>query len=218
MNRTQRDHCWSRIGSYGDNSCPLLQAVIHCHNCSVYSRAASSFFHKEISAENRPEWPEQHSFDQDGERVDRASCLVFQLGEQCFGLSTRVLNRVAPARRIHAIPHRRDHVTLGLVNIGGQVHPVFSLHLLLGILIDLEQLEQQDYARFMVVDWQGKEWVFPVDGLKGIADYFTLAPAPAAVNSDPRRPFVLGTFNHDGRHVSLLDQTKLFEKLQNRLP
>ncbi len=217
MLREQRDHCWSRIGSYGDNSCPLIQAVIHCHNCSVYSRAAQSFFRRALNERDKPEWP---SADQLGpnERGHRVSCLVFQLQDQLFALSTRVLNRVAPARRIHAIPHRKDHVTLGLVNIGGQVHPVFSLHLLLGVLANAGDVAVRKYARFMVVDWHAKEWVFPVDGLLGIADYFKLDPENTLAEDDPRRPFVIGTFEHDQRTVLLLDQHKLFVKLQLRLP
>jgi len=45
------------------------------------------------------------------------SLVVFRVGAEWLALPTAIIREIAGARPIHALPHRRDGVVLGLANI-----------------------------------------------------------------------------------------------------
>src|SRR5688572_20459575 len=109
------DDCWNRIGVHGDKTCPLLVEHIHCRNCSVYSAAATRLLDRYAL---RQDDREQAPAPVDSGIVTR-SLLMFRLGEEWLGLSTRSLVEVAPVQPIHSLPHQRSRALLGVANVRG---------------------------------------------------------------------------------------------------
>src|SRR5690349_21072075 len=113
--------CWNSIGTQGNSSCAELEKVIHCRNCAIYSRAALQLLNRPLPEGYRREWTEHLARPSDLARGARTSTVVFRLHGQWFALPTYLLQEVAEQRAVHSIPHRRQGVLLGLVNIRGEL-------------------------------------------------------------------------------------------------
>ncbi len=62
----------------------------------------------------------------DDDAVTR-SLLMFRLGEEWLGLTTRSLVEVAPLQPIHSLPHQRSRALLGVANVRGALVACLSL-------------------------------------------------------------------------------------------
>lgn len=62
-----------------------------------------------------------------------ASTFIFRLGAEWLGLATGMIDEVIERRAIHSLPHRREGVVRGVVNVRGQLticvalEPLFQL-------------------------------------------------------------------------------------------
>jgi chemotaxis-related protein WspD len=125
--------CWRVIGVQGNGSCAELQQFVHCRNCPVYSAAALQLL-------DRPLWPEylrEHTRHYAEARRPatpaRLSLLVFRLAHEWLALPTVAFQEVVERRFIHSLPHRRQGIVLGLVNVRGELIVCVSLARLLGL-------------------------------------------------------------------------------------
>src|SRR3984957_11083431 len=131
---TRIDDCWNRIGTRGDGSCPKLAEHSRCLNCPVFEDAAAGLLDRPVgdmevaqSASSVPNalFREPASAALNGPVAVETSAnsgatqsaLVFRIAEEWLGLPTAALRQVDDMRPIHSLPHRRNRVVLGLVNI-----------------------------------------------------------------------------------------------------
>src|SRR5438445_8021579 len=63
----------------------------------------------------------------------RTSAVIFRIHSEWLALPTEAFQEVAERRRIHSLPHRRNGVVLGLVNIRGELLICVDLGRVLGI-------------------------------------------------------------------------------------
>jgi chemotaxis-related protein WspD len=66
----------------------------------------------------------------------KISAMLFRVGPEWLSLPTTLFQEVAPNRLIHSLPHRRQGIVLGLVNVRGELLICVSLARLLGIVPD----------------------------------------------------------------------------------
>lgn len=167
--------CWNRIGVQGDHSCPELKTHVHCRNCPVYGAAAREFFDREPPEGYLASWTHSLASPEEGIDRDRAAIAIFRLHDEWLGLNIGSLVEVTTPKPVHRIPHRGNHVLLGLVNVRGQLRLFVSLHGLLGI--DAENPWWRDTAegspaaakgRFVVYQAGTESWVFPADEMAGV--------------------------------------------------
>jgi chemotaxis-related protein WspD len=137
-------HCWNRIGTAGDRSCPELEVHFHCRNCPVFASAARTFFDRPAPEHYLTEWtqwlagsPETVSLEAGASTSisdrDLLSVLIFRLGQELMAFSTQAIAEVTMPRPTHRIPHRSNAILIGLVNLRGQLQLCISLHGLLGL-------------------------------------------------------------------------------------
>lgn len=124
--------CWRTIGVQGNGTCAELDKFVHCRNCPVFSSAALQLL-------DRPLWPEylqeRTRHYAEGRRPAapvRLSMLVFRLGAEWLALPTVACEEIVERRFIHSLPHRRNGIVLGLVNVRGELVVCVSLARLLG--------------------------------------------------------------------------------------
>ena len=202
------DNCWQRIGVRGDKSCPELRRHAHCHNCEVFSRAASQLLDRDI-----PEGEEAAVAPAGTGIIARSShsqsVLVFRLGSEWFALPTLVLDEVTGLRPIHSLPHRRNPTLLGLVNVRGELVICVSIAQL---LIGAEQNSPQ--GRLIVAHHAGSRFAFPVDEVQYTHLYAEadLKPVPATV-AQSISGFTRGLLSWRDKTVGRLDEHALFEAL-----
>jgi len=205
------DDCWNRIGVHGDKSCPLLAEHIHCRNCSVYSAAATRLLDRYALRQDERELVYAPV---DSDIVTR-SLLMFRLGEEWLGLSTRSLVEVAPLQAIHSLPHQRSRALLGVANVRGALVACLSLVELLG-------LEPGSPApsgvrimpRMLIVAAQGGPVLMPVDEVDGIhaIDERILANASPSAGKYTR-----GVLQYKGRSLRWLDEEQLLSAVSRSL-
>ncbi|MBC3373783.1 purine-binding chemotaxis protein CheW [Pseudomonas sp. SWRI92] len=205
------DDCWNRIGVHGDKSCPLLAEHIHCRNCSVYSAAATRLLDRYALRQDDRDLAYAPV---DADIVTR-SLLMFRLGEEWLGLTTRSLVEVAPLQPIHSLPHQRSRALLGVANVRGALVACLSL-------VDLLGLEPGSAApsggrvmpRMLIVGAQGGPVMMPVDEVDGIhaIDERILANASQSTGKYTR-----GVLQYKGRNLRWLDEEQLLSAVSRSL-
>src|SRR5580698_7304212 len=181
--------CWNRIGTRGDGSCPKLAEHSRCLNCPVFELAAATLLDRplgdadlaEAAYAARAALPNESAAREgdagNGKAPDIGvkpamlhSALVFRIADEWLALPTAALRQVDDVRPIHSLPHRRNRVVLGLVNIRGTLTVAASL----GELLRLdrgaapERGSRNSYARMLVAAHRGEPVAFPVDEVEGV--------------------------------------------------
>ena len=220
------DDCWNRIGVYGDSSCPILPAHVHCRNCPVYAAAAVRMLDRERGEIGREEELQQATHLFAGPRGDEAqrrqSAFVFRISSEWLALVTSVLDEVADLRNIHSLPHRRSGVVLGLANVRGELLVCVSLAQLLGIESRAEAKPSRDprvaHRRLLVVRNHGSRLAFPVDEVHGTQafDAREVQPVPSTV-AKAAASYSQSILPWQGHAVGLLDDELLFHSLNRSL-
>lgn len=155
------DDCWKLIGIEGDQSCALLAETIHCRNCPVYAAAATRFLDRPATiAALPPRTPARAN-------ASLEATLIFRIGDEWLGLPAAGVHEVLEPRPLHALPHRRNHMVLGLVNVRGVLTVAVSLAELLGVG-PARHPWPGAIARMLVIGDAGHTNVLPVEAVAGI--------------------------------------------------
>ncbi len=211
--------CWNEIGVHGNATCPELQKVIRCRNCPVYSKAGVQLLDRPLLPEYRRAWTEHFAQKKIPPGPPKTSALLFRVNAEWLALPARVFQEVAERRPVHSLPHRRQGIVLGLVNIGGELLICASL----GHLLALDNSPPHETLRttcdrLLVTTWERHRFVFPVDEVGGIHRFQgpELQEAPATV-SKSKLSCTRGILPWQGRMVGLLDADLLFSALNQSL-
>lgn len=215
--------CWSTVGVWGNQTprCDKLKDVIHCRNCKVYWDAGRQVFDREIPEGYLDQWTQTLAGVPEERSKDTLSIIYFRLGEEWFSFSTRYFVEVSQIKSVHQIPHQAGVAITGLVNVGGSVRLCFSLSELLGVTKNGDKTKDKHgvYRRYLVVQINENDFVFPVDEVGGVYRYAApeLKQVPATIETD-KAGLLLGVLEIDGNDVACLDAEKLgmaFEGLIN---
>lgn len=212
--------CWNKIGVSGDGTCAELEKFVHCRNCPVYSAAARQLLDRSLPPDYRRDWVAHFSRVKNRVTQGKMSAVIFRVGTEWLALPTRAFQEVAEQRRIHSVPHRRQGILLGLINIRGELLLCVSLDRLLGIEQDAASPEKPSGLcnRLVVTQWQGSRLTFPVNEIYGVHRYHQeeLKDAPATVIRS-RSNFTRGVLSWQNRLVGCLDEDLLFSTLNRSL-
>ena len=213
----QVQDCWNKIGVGGDQSCPELEKYFHCRNCPVYAAAGAQLLNRELPVSYRAERTEHFAAKKKDSAAGKLSLLIFQLGGERFGLPTTMLQEFARHRPIHSLPHRRQGILLGLINIGGELLICISLARLLGV--EKEICPNRICERVLVLNWQGNRFAFPVDDVHGVSRFQTdeLKTAPATI-AKANSTLIRGVIASQGRTtIGCLDENLLLAAFNQSL-
>lgn len=232
------DDCWNRIGTRGDKSCPKLVEHFRCLNCPVFAQAAARLLDRpfsdadlaESAAESAQATPPdllrgqvspglETSAVPDDSTASHAA-LVFRIAEEWLALPAAALRQVDNIRPIHSLPHRRNRIVLGLVNIRGALTVAASL----GELLHLDRTAggkyaaRNSYARMLVAAHRGEAVAFPVDEVEGVVRFAAdaLLPVPTTL-AHTSASHARGVLVWRERTVGLLDTDRVFESLARSL-
>jgi chemotaxis-related protein WspD len=211
--------CWHSVGVYGDQTCPQLKEFVHCRNCPVYSAAGSRLLDRTLPANYRAEWAAHYGNERRMPEAGSISVVLFQLQGEWLALPAQAFQEVAERRRIHSLPHRRQGIVLGLVNVRGELLISVSL----GHLLGLEKAPPPDelrkhYHRLLVANWGGNRFAFPVDAVQGPQRFHAhdLKAVPATV-ARASLSFTQGMLQWEQRSAGFLDPDALFATLNRSL-
>ncbi len=211
--------CWNKIGVNGDGTCAELDNFVHCRNCPIYSAAARQLLDRSPPLDYRRDWVEHYSRAKNRVTPGKMSAVIFRIGTEWLALPTRAFQEVAEQRRIHSLPHRRQGILLGLINIRGELLLCVSLARLLGIEDDSSRENPPNLCkRLVVTQWHGGLLTFPVNEIHGVHRYNQeeLKEAPATV-ARSHSNFIRGTIPWQEKQVGCLDEDMLFSTLNRCL-
>jgi chemotaxis-related protein WspD len=213
--QTVIDDCWNRIGVHGDASCPKLETYIHCRNCPVHAAAGTVLLDRELPPGQLAEWTRHIAQEKPAPEEGAQSAVVFRIGAEWLALPTIVFREVVGARPLHSLPHRRNGVVLGLVNIRGELQICVSLRQILRLEADERA---GDDPRFLVLRHESGSAVCPVDEVFGVERYFPrqLMPVPATA-AKATATYAKAVLSWRQNSVGLLDEQLLFHTINRSL-
>jgi len=228
MPRAALDDCWNRIGVHGDRSCAELQRHIHCRNCPVFSAAARALL--DVPAPAGSGRTATEHFAQTGQEElgvtagdDTQSVIVFRLHSEWHAIRAAVCQEIADLRPIHSLPHRRDGVVLGVVNVRGGLVVCISLAVILGVTaqpgaIPAQSRRRAAVPRLLVARGTAGAVVFPVDEVHGMERFRArdLKDVPATV-AQGQTTYTQALMPLGDRTVGLLDEQLLFYTVERAL-
>lgn len=153
------------------------------------------------------------------------SVLVFRIGSEWIGLSSKVLQEVLDMRPIHTVPSTYNESFLGVVNVRGQLRLCVALKTLLEISSPEQPQDHQrgsygkKYRRMVVVRREAEVWVFPVDEVYGVVscDIEQLENIPVTVLKSTAN-YLKGVWFWQEKRVAILEDELLFESLRRLIP
>lgn len=221
------ERCWDIIGVTGDRSCPQLPSYAHCRNCLVYSAAGRQLLERPTLENYRHEWTQLLAESRSVENSPNSSALlasetlkvvIFRLQREWLALPAQIFKEIASPSQIHTIPHRRNQILRGLINIRGEMLLCVTLNHLLHIEAvnnTMQTVSAIAHSRMVVVEKPGNTWVFAVDELYGIHRLHRqeLRDAPR----HQAQAYAQGIFSWHGGTVTYLDDELLFTSLARKV-
>ncbi len=218
-------NCWNSIGVWGREKprCPVLESVIHCQNCDKYIEAGRKVLQREITVEYENE-NSQNVTESARDRIDNTdsvSVMILRIGDEWFALPSGLCQMVTEDKPIHSIPHQRNDLIKGIVNISGEVQLCFSLGSLLGVKQGVEEAvigHRGLYNCLIVLVKEGRRYVFPVSEFRGLHRYNKkeLQNTPATIKNDTA-DFLIGVIGLDNLNIGCLDTNIVFDSLENKI-
>ena len=210
-----QQNCWTRIGVWGDGSCPELSRVSHCRNCNVYAASGRRLLDRPAPADYIDSWTSTLAEEKSVDKEVTIPHLVFRVGRVWLAFPATSLREITEPGVVRSVPHRPREVLLGLVNVRGEIHLCVSLHKLFG---EETAAHPPRTARFLVARRAGEDWVFPVDQIDGMHDVAEkeIEPLPVTLtNVDV--VYTQGLFHYGERTVAIVDESLLFGALLRRI-
>lgn len=149
------------------------------------------------------------------------SAVVFRVGAEWLALPTAVCHEVSARKPIHTIPHRRNGIVLGLVNIRGDLVLCVSLGAVLGVSdAPYAQSERRRVSRerLLFLEHEGQRLACPVTDMHGVHRYHAgdLKEVPATV-AKGTAVYTRAILPWQGNAVGLLDEQLLFYTFNRHL-
>lgn len=212
--------CWNRIGVRGDRSCPDLQRHIHCRHCLAYAAGAAHVLDRGVADAYVADRTRHFAQPAAPRSLRSQSVVIFRIASEWLALPASAVTEIAPILPVHSLPHRRNGVALGLVNLRGELVVCVSLGYIVGLDPSAagQSLRRVAYARLLAVRRDGVRAVCPVDEVHGI-HRFDPRESRALPTTVARAGEVCSTaiLSWQDRSVGVLDDRVVFQMIQRSL-
>lgn len=215
--------CWREIGVRGDQSCPELEAHLHCRNCPTHAQIARQLLDRPLPSGYREEWTKVFAIPErdDAEAGTLDTVLIFRLGNEWLGLPAAACQEIAEPRAVHSLPHRRSSAVTGIVNVRGELLVCVALAELLGIAADAAPRAGgriTAFRRLVVIGEEGRRSAFEVDEVHGLHSFDRrgLGAVPATIGK-ATASVVAGVLSWSEKAVGCLDQGRLTELIDRSI-
>jgi chemotaxis-related protein WspD len=211
---TQTASCWKQIGSFGGNrQCDRLANLIHCRNCPVYQQAAHTLLDRPPQEKNVAQWTEQLAAipEEENEGNEHISIVIFQIGNEWFGLPTERIGAGSEGCRWRRIPHRSGKEFLGLMAVRGELALCFSLH----AILDIDPDEHGACTQVLVCGEENRRLAFPVQKIGGERRITLTADSkPPVTIARAVDAYTQALVKTEGCPVAVLDADRLFRAME----
>lgn len=190
---------------------------------AAYEEVARALLDRPLPPDYRAEWARHFAAEKPigtGAEVELASAVIFRIGEEWLALSTAVFREAGEPRPVHSLPHRRNGIVRGIVNVRGELLVCISLATLLGIdkNADAERGDRSlHFERMVVIGRANGRIAFSVNEVHGIHRYESRALTPVPGTVGHASAFTRAMLPWEGRAVGLLDETRLLDAVDRNI-
>ncbi len=218
--KTQKiNDCWNKIGVWGDQTprCERLKQITHCHNCNIFSQAGSQILNRPAEDSYLAEWKNNLNQARHIRDLNLNSALVFRLGDEWFALASKFVKEITHCDKHHSLPHIKNNVLRGLVNVHGEL----VLNVSLGYLFKINKSEIENkhtHERYIVIEDKDESFAFPVTEVKEIIHYKNneIQATPSTINKDTSC-FIDGIIRNKENDVGILNSEFVFDSLHKNI-
>jgi chemotaxis-related protein WspD len=188
------------------------------HSRGEFMRGTLQLLNREPPEDYRRELTERIANRKPEQTPGSHSVVVFRIGPEWLALPTRVFQEVAGDCVVHAVPHRRNEVLIGLINLRGELLVCVSLGALLGLAQETSGQSanaKSGKTRILVASLHGNRLAIPVDEVGNVVRFAEgdLRAMPATL-SHGGVPFTIGLLPWEGKMAGCLDEARLFRELE----
>lgn len=216
------DHCWNTIGVWGNdaNRCDKLETLAHCHNCEVYQRAGREIFEREISNSYIEYWTQRYAEPALTGIDDFISVVSFRVGEQWYALPSEGLHEIVQNPGIHRIPHNKNPLLKGLINLRGRIYPCYNLAVVFGAedsdKPSAPSLKTRQSNRLLVISYLDELYAFPVAEIAGVNRYARSSlEKPSALDDALKSTLISAIIKLSDKRLHLLDASAVFDEIKS---
>jgi len=219
MSTLKMDDCWNKIGVWGDQKprCERLKKITHCHNCDIYSHAGSSLLSREIDQDYLNDWKKILESPRKNKNMQYHSVLIFKIEDEWFGIPSKLIKEITYCEKYHSLPHRKNNILTGLININGELLFYVSLKNLLKT-DKADDSNNNTHKRHIIIKDKEETYAFETDEVKEIIHYTKsdIKPSPMTIKNDPCC-FIDGIVRHNEENIGILNSQLLFSALHKSL-
>ncbi len=219
MTTLNLNDCWNNIGVWGDITprCERLKEITHCHNCEIFSQAGSQILSRPAEKNYLDEWESNLSLVRHEKNIELKSALVFRMGDEWFAFPSKYVKEITHCDKHHSLPHIKNHVLRGLVNVHGEL----VLNVSLGQLFKINKSEvvsKFTNERYIVIEDDNESFAFPVTEVKEIVHYDIekIQATPSTINKDTSC-FIKGIIQHKDTDIGILNSDLVFTALHKNI-
>lgn len=173
---------------------------------------------REIPLDYVKEWETLLARDKGNDQVAPHSAItIFRVGSEYLAISSLVVGQITTMRTIHRVPHIKNRVIKGVVNINGRLRLFISLEELLSLnkATDVQSDAEKSEGQMILIEDEAEVWTFGVSEVMGVfhCDLTILKNVPVTIVKSTAN-FVKGVFTWRDKSVGLLDEQLLMFSLR----
>ncbi len=132
--------------------------------------------------------------------------IVVKIGNEQYGINIKYIDNIVRKQDITRVP-KTQHYYKGVINLRGEIIPVMSVRLKLG----LEDDEYTDKTRYIIVKVEGATIGIIVDQVREVVTLNSedTEKVNRSAGDDVANSYISGIGKHDGELISLLDIVSL---------
>jgi len=208
------DDCWNTMGVWrtGTTVCPKLEEVIHCRNCTSYINSGLQLLNRHYPDGYCNENTETYKQEIEASDSDSESLIIFRIANDWYAMPTGIFVEIDTYKAAHNIPHNQNNFIEGLVNIRGELELCISL----SALLEINNLPESEEAksRLIIIKLDSGKYAIKTEQILGVNKIRsdTINQPPASITHTSER-MITGIFEYDGKHIGIIDD----QLLDNRL-
>ena len=147
--------------------------------------------------------------------------MIFRLGLEWYAIQTKYCNEISTIKSKHRLPHQKNPLILGIVNVHGKIQLCFSLAHVLNVnsydnFSDLSDLES--YQNYIEIAHDKQNYVFAIQEVDNVSriSFSDLKQAPTTLNQESLQK-IQGMFLHQNRNIALLNTDHVLQKIEEMI-
>jgi len=210
--------CWNQTGVWRKNEeiCPKLATAIHCRNCDTYIKSGLTLLDRELPDGYTTENTAIYKQEKTGRSDNLFSCIIFRTGAEWYAIKSSILSEICETSEVHSIPHNRQEIIAGLVNIRGEIEICISFNALCAMQNSPEG--SRDKSRMIILNLDSGKYAYQADEVMGIYKIkdSAIQHAPASISATNTH-LIDGVFDFKDTHIGLINPILMNRRLMEVL-